>query len=297
MYIFKNWKLNLGVVVAALLYSIEEIKGCSGGGGKEPCSHCYDTITNGKCKPFSADSTKCVNLSGKQFCSYVKDSYIRPCSSSAECASSSDCPSGKICVNTGCFDKSQFPYFLSPFGGVCTEPIHTETECRSAIVEAIGGVSFRSEEDKNEMPKGCYLGHTAQTPTGIWWNKHQTGSRNNATRQICIKTADCSCSSFVGGNGFGKCEKADKKGLLCFVNEPSNCTDLADGVGKLISWEACTKISGTTTVNLKRTTTNSVHTTTVEPTISSMGTTFSGPTANAVTTTPRSTTTEKTTIE
>ena len=56
------------------------------------------------------------------------------------------------------------------------------------IVEAIGGVSFQSEEDNNQMPKGCYLGHSAKTPTGIWWNEHQTGSRNNATRQICIKT-------------------------------------------------------------------------------------------------------------
>ena len=54
---------------------------------------------------------------------------------------------------------------------------------------------------------------------------------------------DCSCSSFVNKNGFGKCLKDYKhKGPICYVNEPSNCKDLfgsTDSNEHQYSWTAC----------------------------------------------------------
>ena len=54
---------------------------------------------------------------------------------------------------------------------------------------------------------------------------------------------DCSCSSFVNPNGYGKCLKDYKlKGPICYVNDPSNCNDLSgssESNDYPYSWEAC----------------------------------------------------------
>ena len=53
---------------------------------------------------------------------------------------------------------------------------------------------------------------------------------------------DCSCSDYVSNTGFGNCQKIFKKSPICYVNEPSTCTDLVKSTltGKQYSWEACT---------------------------------------------------------
>ena len=52
---------------------------------------------------------------------------------------------------------------------------------------------------------------------------------------------DCTCSDFVKDNGYGNCQKLLLGHPICYVNEPSNCTDLyADAsAGRNFSWEAC----------------------------------------------------------
>ena len=53
----------------------------------------------------------------------------------------------------------------------------------------------------------------------------------------------CSCSSYVDPDyGWGNCQKSYGKGPICYVNEPSTCTDIVDArsYGPTgYSWEAC----------------------------------------------------------
>ena len=61
------------------------------------------------------------------------------------------------------------------------------------------------------------------------------------------RAADCSCTDYVDGYGFGNCQKIQGEGRPgqdgpgCYVNEPSNCPDNAwfQTTGKNYSWEAC----------------------------------------------------------
>ena len=52
---------------------------------------------------------------------------------------------------------------------------------------------------------------------------------------------DCSCSNYVTSSGYGNCKKVFKTGPICYVNEPSSCSDLkkSKSTGKYYSWEAC----------------------------------------------------------
>ena len=58
----------------------------------------------------------------------------------------------------------------------------------------------------------------------------------------------CTCHDFINPNGYGKCNKASsyehiKNKAVCYVNQPSNCSDLAFSTtnpGKKFSAEACT---------------------------------------------------------
>ena len=73
-------------------------------------------------------------------------------------------------------------------------------------------------------------------------NKSCHGQRENSEmKKVCMGT--CSCSQFVNEHGFGKCLKEGKNGVLgCYVNFPSNCTDLRasrTNPDKFISFEAC----------------------------------------------------------
>ena len=52
----------------------------------------------------------------------------------------------------------------------------------------------------------------------------------------------CSCSTYVSvTTGFGNCEKDFKGKPICYVNEPSSCSDLKESssTGKRYSWDAC----------------------------------------------------------
>ena len=70
---------------------------------------------------------------------------------------------------------------------------------------------------------------------------------NRLLQNLLIIIEECSCSNFVEDiYGYGNCSLSYEKGPICYVNEPSNCTDLAfsSRVKKRYSWEACKKIPG-----------------------------------------------------
>ena len=55
---------------------------------------------------------------------------------------------------------------------------------------------------------------------------------------------DCSCNNYVSDLGYGKCEKDFRGGPVCYVDQPSACTDVADSKtepGMQYSWEACSR--------------------------------------------------------
>ena len=60
----------------------------------------------------------------------------------------------------------------------------------------------------------------------------------------------CSCHEYINQNGYGQCRKKDfnqehvKDLHVCYVNQPSNCTDLYASItdpGKKLSAQACPK--------------------------------------------------------
>ena len=61
----------------------------------------------------------------------------------------------------------------------------------------------------------------------------------------CFKTflclGGCSCTNYVSQNGYGNCEKEfEDKGFLCYVNQPSTCTDVeTTNEERQYSYEAC----------------------------------------------------------
>ena len=64
----------------------------------------------------------------------------------------------------------------------------------------------------------------------------------------------CSCHDFINPNGYGQCKKSSsyehvKNKAVCYVNQPSSCSDLAyssTNPGKKFSAEACRiEINGT----------------------------------------------------
>ena len=58
-----------------------------------------------------------------------------------------------------------------------------------------------------------------------------------------VTVGDCSCSNYVTKTGYGNCEKdLRRKGVICYVNEPSTCNDLRESSRydhRRYSWEAC----------------------------------------------------------
>ena len=58
--------------------------------------------------------------------------------------------------------------------------------------------------------------------------------------------ANCTCSNFINENGYGNCQKLNRGLPLCYVNEPSDCTDLIfiKRTGRSVSWKACTSSFG-----------------------------------------------------
>merc|ERR1711944_228908 len=71
-----------------------------------------------------------------------------------------------------------------------------------------------------------------------------------------VAKKDCSCTSVVRCKSmhgvdqcYGNCKgvsverKSGEKGPICFVNEPSNCADLAEDKGRKYSWEACSSMA------------------------------------------------------
>lgn len=62
-----------------------------------------------------------------------------------------------------------------------------------------------------------------------------------------VFSGDCSCSNFVDStSGFGNCQKIEiaSKGPICYVNEPTNCSDrsLSSRMERNYSSEACKNV-------------------------------------------------------
>ena len=51
--------------------------------------------------------------------------------------------------------------------------------------------------------------------------------------------ATCTCNNGVDGNGYGKCEKTYQDKQVCYVNEPSSCSDVQEASFGKWSFEAC----------------------------------------------------------
>lgn len=64
---------------------------------------------------------------------------------------------------------------------------------------------------------------------------------------ITDSNVDCSCHEYINANGYGQCKKGSsyehvKGKKVCYVNQPSNCTDLtysSTDPGKKFSAQAC----------------------------------------------------------
>ena len=56
----------------------------------------------------------------------------------------------------------------------------------------------------------------------------------------CENIEDCTCSDYTAGP-FGKCTNNYKSRPICYVNEPSNCSDLvfSKTQSRRYSWDAC----------------------------------------------------------
>ena len=53
---------------------------------------------------------------------------------------------------------------------------------------------------------------------------------------------DCTCKRLANENGYGNCNKMYKRKPICYVNQPTSCTDLIKSKtnkGERVSWEAC----------------------------------------------------------
>jgi len=59
--------------------------------------------------------------------------------------------------------------------------------------------------------------------------------------------ATCTCSEGVDYNGYGKCGKTYLGKTLCYVNEPSTCSDVQESTFGQYSFEACAETEKTTT--------------------------------------------------
>ena len=66
------------------------------------------------------------------------------------------------------------------------------------------------------------------------------------TKTVLTLADECSCSLHVDRNGYGKCKKpfpAFNNQFVCFVNEPTSCSDVynfsSEQVERRISAQAC----------------------------------------------------------
>ena len=52
----------------------------------------------------------------------------------------------------------------------------------------------------------------------------------------------CNCKDFVNENGYGNCNQKYKNKPICYVNQPTSCSDLiisSTNAGERGSWKAC----------------------------------------------------------
>jgi len=85
----------------------------------------------------------------------------------------------------------------------------------------------------------CYNGNKAQQPGFFESNVLPIHNSANGPN---IESGDCSCNDYLSQHGYGRCQKDHGDGPICYVNQPSTCTDAVNSTsenGKQYSWEAC----------------------------------------------------------
>merc|ERR1711892_179229 len=91
-------------------------------------------------------------------------------------------------------------------------------------------------ERRNNCKKTCGT-CTANTPVPKPTSEPTTpGTTKQSTAPA---EATCTCSNGVDENGYGKCEKSYKEKELCYVNDPSSCSDLKESSFGKWSFVAC----------------------------------------------------------
>lgn len=75
-------------------------------------------------------------------------------------------------------------------GGSCPEGYNAITdlwECRTALHQVgLLGEDYQGEEKDNEWPSGCYYCDGVEDCTdGVWFNRHQKGSKVKGVQQLC----------------------------------------------------------------------------------------------------------------
>lgn len=117
------------------------------------------------------------------------------------------------------------------------------TDARNDGVTSIkvqAGCTFTAYKDPNQ--EGLMTSITSDTST-LANNDASLDLNDQLSSYVCTCGGDCSCGDFVTADtGLGMCQKDfNSKGPICYVNEPSTCSDLVRGsnTGRLWSREAC----------------------------------------------------------
>ena len=77
-------------------------------------------------------------------------------------------------------------------------------------------------------------------------------SETTITETTTITTAlsqGCTCKMFMNGGGWGNCQKSNDGDVMCYVKQPSSCSDVRDSgsnPGEQYSYDACLQ-GGTST--------------------------------------------------
>ena len=92
--------------------------------------------------------------------------------------------------------------------------------------------------------------HTTIPPNTAY--RTMSTSDMTTTETTTITTAlsqGCTCKMFMNGGGWGNCQKSNDGDVMCYVKQPSSCSDVRDSgsnPGEQYSYEACLQ-GGTST--------------------------------------------------
>ena len=197
----KIWKFSLGVLVVGFLYSIEDIKCCSGGGDK---AYSSTTSVDRNTSPTTTMLFKDTNTT-----------LLTTTTSTERNTTQGTTPN--IRVN----------YFFTLENQECTsnEIIDNLDECKlaSSLLNLQEPKKLSTTYYKSEnYPKGCWkLKQSRQS----YWNTHSYGAANSVAQAICKAKAACSSDNDCPGTQV--CHNVVNYILACFntCTTEVNCSD------------------------------------------------------------------------